>query len=334
MLTQFIDFDLYISCFAPLLLGIYGGVCLAIRGPDCVVFFDWEDGTFIRKIDVVPTAIYWNEAGDSLVIVCSDCFYSLRYVFLWAALLSLLLFCVCMVTVSIKYPHKTIHHQLCFWPPCSPPLHNHHNEQQIDTMRRWWVRPSQRATSTPMKVSTGPLSYWALPTSVLTRDSGLVSRIYMICLLLFVCHFLVERGSCFGDASLNGHNSCGNFVSLPHTLLISFSLSFYLLQASVSCTRTLRASSTIWWVVRSWPYATCLTPCTCSATCPRRIEPFWWTRPTTCTATSCCWACCLIRVPWYVYLYVYLCCCCCHFFCIIDHLELPVHHQLTQISTF
>lgn len=58
--------------------GIYGGVCLAIRGPDCVVFFDWEDGTFIRKIDVVPTAIYWNEAGDSLVIVCSDCFYSLR----------------------------------------------------------------------------------------------------------------------------------------------------------------------------------------------------------------------------------------------------------------
>ena len=69
-------FNAYISPFS----GIYGGVCLAIRGPDCVVFFDWEDGTFIRKIDVVPQAIYWNEAGDSLVIVCSDCFYSLRYV--------------------------------------------------------------------------------------------------------------------------------------------------------------------------------------------------------------------------------------------------------------
>ena len=69
--------------------GIYGGVCLAIRGPDCVVFFDWEDGTFIRKIDVVPTAIYWNEAGDSLVIVCSDCFYSLRCVFV-----CVLMFCV------------------------------------------------------------------------------------------------------------------------------------------------------------------------------------------------------------------------------------------------
>mmetsp|Transcript_97180 Transcript_97180/g.190856 ORF Transcript_97180/g.190856 Transcript_97180/m.190856 type:complete len:1040 (+) Transcript_97180:130-3249(+) len=59
--------------------GIFGGVCLAVKGPDCVVFFDWEDGTFIRKIDVSPTSIYWNEAGDSLVLVCSDCFYTLRY---------------------------------------------------------------------------------------------------------------------------------------------------------------------------------------------------------------------------------------------------------------
>lgn len=59
--------------------GIYGGVCLAVKGPDCVVFFDWEDGAFIRKIDVVPTAVYWNETGDSLVLVCADCFYVLRY---------------------------------------------------------------------------------------------------------------------------------------------------------------------------------------------------------------------------------------------------------------
>jgi coatomer subunit beta' len=59
--------------------GIFGGVCLGIKGPDCIVFFDWEDGTFIRKIDVSPTAIFWNETGDSLVLVCSDCFYTLRY---------------------------------------------------------------------------------------------------------------------------------------------------------------------------------------------------------------------------------------------------------------
>lgn len=59
--------------------GLFGGALIAVKGPDCVCFFDWEDGQFIRKIDVVPIALYWNETGDSLVIVCSDCFYILRY---------------------------------------------------------------------------------------------------------------------------------------------------------------------------------------------------------------------------------------------------------------
>jgi len=59
--------------------GIFGGACLAVKGPDCVVFFDWDEGQFIRKIDVVPIAIYWNESGDNLVIACMDTFYVLRY---------------------------------------------------------------------------------------------------------------------------------------------------------------------------------------------------------------------------------------------------------------
>lgn len=59
--------------------GLYGGHCLGVRGPDCVVFFDWEEGAFIRKIDVNPVALYWNEIGDSLVIACADCFYVLKY---------------------------------------------------------------------------------------------------------------------------------------------------------------------------------------------------------------------------------------------------------------
>jgi coatomer subunit beta' len=59
--------------------GIFGGVCLAVRGPDCVVFFDWHDGEFIRKIDVVPQQIFWNESGDAVVLACADCYYILRY---------------------------------------------------------------------------------------------------------------------------------------------------------------------------------------------------------------------------------------------------------------
>lgn len=59
--------------------GLFGGVCLGVKGSDCIVFFDWDEGSFVRKIDVVPQQIFWNESGDSLVLVCADCFYILRY---------------------------------------------------------------------------------------------------------------------------------------------------------------------------------------------------------------------------------------------------------------
>ena len=59
--------------------GLFGGACLGVKGSDCIVFFDWDEGSFIRKIDVVPSQIYWNETSDSLVIACADCFYILKY---------------------------------------------------------------------------------------------------------------------------------------------------------------------------------------------------------------------------------------------------------------
>ena len=58
---------------------LFGGVCLAVKGGDCVVFFDWEEGDFIRKIDVAPDKIFWNEAGDALVLACADSYYVLSY---------------------------------------------------------------------------------------------------------------------------------------------------------------------------------------------------------------------------------------------------------------
>ncbi len=30
-----------------------------------MVFMDWEEGALIRRIDVMPRAIYWNETGVS-----------------------------------------------------------------------------------------------------------------------------------------------------------------------------------------------------------------------------------------------------------------------------
>jgi hypothetical protein len=29
---------------------------VALKGPDCVVFFDWNEGAFLCKIDVAPKA--------------------------------------------------------------------------------------------------------------------------------------------------------------------------------------------------------------------------------------------------------------------------------------
>ena len=59
--------------------GIFGGACLAVQGPDCICFFDWDEGEFIRKIDVAPTDIYWNDTADACVLVCDDSYFVLKY---------------------------------------------------------------------------------------------------------------------------------------------------------------------------------------------------------------------------------------------------------------
>jgi coatomer subunit beta' len=58
---------------------IFGGACLGVQGPDCVVFFDWSTGAFIRKIDVAPSQVLWNEGGDTLILVCEDTYYVLKF---------------------------------------------------------------------------------------------------------------------------------------------------------------------------------------------------------------------------------------------------------------
>ena len=37
--------------------GLYGGATLAIRGGDCIVFYDWDTGVCVRKIDVFPKQV-------------------------------------------------------------------------------------------------------------------------------------------------------------------------------------------------------------------------------------------------------------------------------------
>ncbi len=59
--------------------GMFGGTCLGVKGPDSVVFFNWDEGVMVRKIDVAPLDVFWNESGQLLAITCEDNYYILKY---------------------------------------------------------------------------------------------------------------------------------------------------------------------------------------------------------------------------------------------------------------
>jgi coatomer subunit beta' len=59
--------------------GLFGGGCIAIKGPDCILFFDWGEGAFLCKIDVSPSAVYWNETQELVLLVCDEQAFVLKY---------------------------------------------------------------------------------------------------------------------------------------------------------------------------------------------------------------------------------------------------------------
>lgn len=60
--------------------GLFGGTCVGIKGADeAVLFYDWDTGTFIRKIDVAPKDVFWSDAGNMVLLACKDSAYVLTY---------------------------------------------------------------------------------------------------------------------------------------------------------------------------------------------------------------------------------------------------------------
>lgn len=47
----------------------------AVKGSDCVVFLDWEEGALIRRIDVAPRNVYWNETGELVLLACDESYF-------------------------------------------------------------------------------------------------------------------------------------------------------------------------------------------------------------------------------------------------------------------
>jgi coatomer subunit beta' len=58
---------------------IYGGRLLGVRSADFICFYHWGEYRLVRRIDVTPRAVYWNDAGTFVSIACADQFYILAH---------------------------------------------------------------------------------------------------------------------------------------------------------------------------------------------------------------------------------------------------------------
>jgi len=52
---------------------------LAAKGPDFIVFYDWETAKVIRRIDSPPKKVFWNDNGTLLALCSNDDLYIIRF---------------------------------------------------------------------------------------------------------------------------------------------------------------------------------------------------------------------------------------------------------------
>lgn len=59
--------------------GIDGGHLLAARSSGSLLFYDWDTGHVIRRIEIAAKRIYWSENGDMVAIAGEESLYILKY---------------------------------------------------------------------------------------------------------------------------------------------------------------------------------------------------------------------------------------------------------------
>jgi len=58
--------------------GLFGGALIGIKGPETLVFFDWE-GRLVRQIEVAPKHVFWADNGERVAIATDTSFFVLKY---------------------------------------------------------------------------------------------------------------------------------------------------------------------------------------------------------------------------------------------------------------
>ncbi|KAI0076912.1 coatomer beta [Panus rudis PR-1116 ss-1] len=58
---------------------VFGGTLLGAKGSGFVVFWDWETGEIVRRIEAEATNIFWSGTGELVAICTEDSYYVLRF---------------------------------------------------------------------------------------------------------------------------------------------------------------------------------------------------------------------------------------------------------------
>jgi coatomer subunit beta' len=60
--------------------GLFGGQMIGVKGGDGgVLFYDWDTGTFVCKIDATPLEVYWSDSGNMVLLACEGSAYVLSH---------------------------------------------------------------------------------------------------------------------------------------------------------------------------------------------------------------------------------------------------------------
>jgi len=60
--------------------GLFGGHMIGVKGGDgSILFYDWDSGEFVQKIEATPKEVYWSDAGNMVLLACESSAYVLSY---------------------------------------------------------------------------------------------------------------------------------------------------------------------------------------------------------------------------------------------------------------
>lgn len=58
---------------------IFGGALLGVRSAEFIDFYDWEEGRVIRRVQLVPTKVFWSDSGDVVILANEQSYFILRF---------------------------------------------------------------------------------------------------------------------------------------------------------------------------------------------------------------------------------------------------------------